>query len=56
MNVKSRKMIGLSVSDKLSQELASAALRDTVGRQSPSEGLIHHYVHFDQKRRIPPPN
>jgi putative transposase len=42
MNVKSRKIIGLCMSDKLSQELASAALRDAVGRQSPSEGLIHH--------------
>jgi transposase InsO family protein len=42
MNVKSRRIIGLSMSDKLSQELASSALRDAVGRQSPSEGLIHH--------------
>ena len=42
MNVKSRKIIGLSMSDKLSQELASAALKDAVGRQNPSEGLIHH--------------
>jgi putative transposase len=42
MNVKSRKIIGLSMSDMLSQELASAALRDAVGRQSPSAGLIHH--------------
>ncbi len=42
MNVKSRKIIGLSMSDKLSQELASTALRDAVGRQNPSEGLIHH--------------
>jgi len=42
MNVKSRKIIGLSMSDKLSQELASTALRDAIGRQSPSEGLIHH--------------
>jgi len=42
MNVKSRRIIGLSMSDKLSQELASDALRDAVGRQSPSEGLIHH--------------
>jgi putative transposase len=42
MNVKSRKIIGLSMSDKLSEELASAALRDAVGRQNPSEGLIHH--------------
>jgi transposase InsO family protein len=42
MKVKSRKIIGLGMSDKLSQELASAALRDAVGRQSPTEGLIHH--------------
>jgi transposase InsO family protein len=42
MNVKSRKIIGLSMSDKLSQELASDALRDAVGRQNPSGGLIHH--------------
>jgi transposase InsO family protein len=42
MNVKSRKIIGLSMSDKLSQELASDALRDAVGRQNPSAGLIHH--------------
>jgi len=42
MDVQSRKIIGLSMSDKLSQELASDALRDAVGRQSPSEGLIHH--------------
>lgn len=42
MNVHSRKIIGLSMSEKLSQELASAALKDAVGRQSPSEGLIHH--------------
>ena len=42
MNVQSRKIIGLSMSDKLSQELASDALRDAVDRQNPSEGLIHH--------------
>ena len=42
MNVKSRRIIGLSMSDKLSQELASEALRDAVGRQNPPEGLIHH--------------
>ena len=42
MNVKSRRIIGLSMNDKLSQALASAALRDAVGRQSPPEGLIHH--------------
>jgi putative transposase len=38
MNVKS----GLSMSDKLSQNLASAALKGAVGRQSPVQGLIHH--------------
>ncbi len=42
MNVQSRKIIGLTMSDKLSQDLASAALKDAVGRQSPSEGLVHH--------------
>jgi putative transposase len=42
MNVQSRKIIGLSMSDKLSQDLASAAIKDAVGRQSPVEGLIHH--------------
>jgi transposase InsO family protein len=42
MNVESRKIIGLSMSDKLSQELASAALNDAVGRQRPPAGLIHH--------------
>lgn len=30
------------MSNKLSQELVSAALMDAVGRQSPLEGLIHH--------------
>jgi transposase InsO family protein len=42
MNVESRKIIGLSMSDKISQKLASAALRDAVSRQKPPEGLIHH--------------
>ena len=42
MKVKSRRIIGLSMGDKLSQELVSAAFRDAVGRQSPSAGLIHH--------------
>ena len=40
MNVKSRKIVGLSMGDKLSQEVASDALRDAAGRQSPSEELI----------------
>lgn len=42
MNLKSRKIIGLSMADTLSQQLASAALREAVGRQLPPEGLIHH--------------
>jgi putative transposase len=42
MKVKSRKIIGLSMGDKVSQELVSAAFRDAVGRQNPSAGLIHH--------------
>lgn len=42
MNVQSRKIIGLSMSDRISQELASTALRDAVGRENPVEGLIHH--------------
>jgi transposase InsO family protein len=42
MNVQSRKIIGLSMGERLSQELASAALKDAVRKQKPSEGLIHH--------------
>lgn len=42
INLKSRKVIGLCMSDKLTQELASSALRDAVGRQRPPKGLIHH--------------
>lgn len=42
MDVKNRKVIGLSMGSRLSQELVSEALRDAVGRQSPAEGLIHH--------------
>jgi putative transposase len=42
MNVHSRRIIGLSMSDRISQELTSAAFRAAVGRQSPDKGLIHH--------------
>lgn len=42
MNVKSRKIIGLSMSRQLSQDITSAALKEAVTRQRPSEGLIHH--------------
>lgn len=42
MNVKSRKIIGLSMSDQLSQDLTAAALTQAVSRQKPPQGLIHH--------------
>ena len=42
MHVKSRKIIGLAMGEKITQDLASAALRDAVGRQGHAEGLIHH--------------
>ena len=42
MNVKSRKIIGLAMGEKISQDLASSALMDAVGRQGRPEGLIHH--------------
>ncbi len=42
MNVKSRKIIGLSMGERISQDLASAALKDAVQRERPPEGLIHH--------------
>jgi putative transposase len=42
MDVKSRKIIGLSMSRQLSQDITSAALKEAVTRQRPSEGLIHH--------------
>jgi putative transposase len=42
MNVRSRKIIGLSMHDRLSEELTAAALKQAVARQEPPEGLIHH--------------
>ena len=42
MNVKSRKIIGLSMSAQLSQDLTAAALTQAVSRQKPPQGLIHH--------------
>ena len=42
MNVESRKIIGLSMGKRLSQDLASAALKDALQTQKPPEGLIHH--------------
>jgi transposase InsO family protein len=42
MSVQSRKIIGLSMNDQLSEELAATALKQAVTREKPSEGLIHH--------------
>ncbi len=42
MSVRSRKIIGLSMHDRLSEELTAAALKQAVARQEPPEGLIHH--------------
>lgn len=42
MNVESRKIIGLSMSNRLSEELTAAALKQAVARQQPTKGLIHH--------------
>ncbi len=42
MNVQSRKIIGLSMNDRLSEELTAAALKQAVARQKPVKGLIHH--------------
>ena len=42
MEVHSRKIIGLSMKDRLTQELTTDALMQAVNRERPSEGLIHH--------------
>jgi putative transposase len=42
MHVKSRKIIGLAMGEKITQELASSAFMDAVGRRGRPEGLIHH--------------
>jgi len=42
MNVQTRKIIGLAMGEKITQQLASSALTDAVGRQGRPEGLIHH--------------
>jgi transposase InsO family protein len=42
MDVRSKKIIGLSMSEQLCQELTAAALKDAVSRQRPHKGLIHH--------------
>jgi transposase InsO family protein len=42
MNVRNRKIIGLSMNGRLTHELPAAALRQAVSRERPSEGLVHH--------------
>jgi putative transposase len=42
MSVPSRKIIGLSMKDQLSEELTATALKQAVTREKPPEGLIHH--------------
>jgi len=42
MQVKNRKIIGLAMGEKITQDLASRALTDAVGRQGRPEGIIHH--------------
>jgi putative transposase len=42
MSVRSRKIIGLSMKDQLTEELAATALKQAVTREKPAEGLIHH--------------
>jgi len=42
MQLNTRKIIGLSMGGKITQELSSDALKDAVGRQGRPEGLIHH--------------
>jgi transposase InsO family protein len=42
MDVGTRKIIGLSMKDRLSQELTTDALIQAVKRERPEKGLIHH--------------
>jgi transposase InsO family protein len=42
MDVDSRKIIGLSIKDRLTQELTTDALKQAIRRQKPCKGLIHH--------------
>jgi transposase InsO family protein len=42
MNVRSRKIIGFSMMNELTQELTVSALKQAVERERPDEGLIHH--------------
>ncbi len=42
MSVKSRKIIGLSMNERLTEEMASTALNEAIAREKPVKGLIHH--------------
>jgi transposase InsO family protein len=42
MDVRTRKIIGLSMKDRLTQELTTDALVQAVKRERPGKGLIHH--------------
>ena len=42
MDVRTRKIIGLSMKDRLSQELTTDALIEAIKREQPEEGVIHH--------------
>lgn len=42
MNVRCRKIIGLSMKHELTQELTTDALRQALANQKPEQGLIHH--------------
>lgn len=42
MSVTSRKIIGLSMNDRLTEEMASTALKQAIVREEPMQGLIHH--------------
>ena len=42
MDVRTRKIIGLSMKDRLSQELTTDALIEAIKREQPEKGVIHH--------------
>lgn len=42
MSVQTRKIIGLSMNNQLSEDLTATAFKQAVSREKPPEGLIHH--------------
>jgi transposase InsO family protein len=42
MNLRYRKIIGLSMKDRLTQDITINALKQAIGRDGPTHGLIHH--------------